>query len=402
MKQIPTSETVLEGHRDSVNTLKFNADLSFLLSGDNSGFIIIWDLVLRAPFQKIDASCAGSVTSVCWINLLKNVTPGEDDPAFAFAVGIGTGIMAINRQFSESCPFEFVKNIEAHDGPVEDIAFDRYFLRLASAGAGYPQVWDLRSADILKPLAPPPSGFHPYICKGVHFADRGESLVATYTESHIVMKYLVEPWTYKESRLVQTRIGFSILDGDNLFISNLSNGIDLYSLRTMQRLRHFESVVTVNVPFQIALARQALDRVILGDARGTLQVYDRATGELVQRLEHKAKGRIQVIDAGSTPEAEYIAAASSSALCQSAVIQLWHLKESCQVPQTPTSMNSSKARFMKLLQIGLICIFINVIFLYVVINFIIIPDLNRDRSPEERHMFQEKQTSLVPYTPFFI
>ena len=64
----------------------------------------------------------------------------------------------------------------------------------------------------------------------------------------------------------------------------------------MQRLRHFESVVTVNVPFQIALARHALDRVILGDARGTLQVYDRATGELVQRLEHKAKGRIQVID----------------------------------------------------------------------------------------------------------
>ena len=87
MKQIPTSETVLEGHRDSVNTMKFNADLTFLLSGgtlfyssiilitvltdclDNSGFIIIWDLVLRAPFQKIDAALdpslpfAGSIYS---------------------------------------------------------------------------------------------------------------------------------------------------------------------------------------------------------------------------------------------------------------------------------------------------------------------------------------------------
>jgi len=90
--------------------------------------------------------------------------------------------------------------------------------------------------------------------------------------------------------------GFSILDGDNFFISNLSNGIDLYSLRTMQRLRHYESVVTVNVPFQIALARQALDRVVLGDAKGILQVYDRATGELVQRLHHKTKGRVQVVD----------------------------------------------------------------------------------------------------------
>src|ERR1700734_3685152 len=90
--------------------------------------------------------------------------------------------------------------------------------------------------------------------------------------------------------------GFSILDGDNLFISNLSNGIDLYSLRTMQRLRHYESVVTVNIPFQIALARQALDRVVLGDAKGILQVYDRATGELVQHLEHNTKGRVQVVD----------------------------------------------------------------------------------------------------------
>jgi hypothetical protein len=90
--------------------------------------------------------------------------------------------------------------------------------------------------------------------------------------------------------------GFSVLDGDNLFISNLSNGIDLYSLRTMQRLRHYESVVTVNIPFQIALARQALDRVVLGDAKGILQVYDRATGELVQHLEHNTKGRVQVVD----------------------------------------------------------------------------------------------------------
>lgn len=90
--------------------------------------------------------------------------------------------------------------------------------------------------------------------------------------------------------------GFSILDGDNLFVSNLSNGIDLYSLRTMQRLRHYESLVTVNIPFQIALARQALDRVVLGDARGRLQVYDRATGELVHRLEHKTKGRVQIVD----------------------------------------------------------------------------------------------------------
>ena len=42
------------------------------------------------------------------------------------------------------------------------------------------------SPDVLHRVSPPPSGFRPYICKGVHFTDRGESLVATYTESHTV------------------------------------------------------------------------------------------------------------------------------------------------------------------------------------------------------------------------
>jgi len=68
-------------------------------------------------------------------------------------------------------------------------------------------------------------------------------------------------------------------------------------------------------------------------------------------------------------------------------------------------MPSSKARFLTLLRIGLICIFINGIFLYVVIKFVIIPSLDRDRSPEEfgqtssLGQILEKQTSsLVPYT----
>ena len=78
---------------------------------DNSGLIVVWDLALRAPFQQIDASCAGSVTSICWINLLKNITPGEDDPAPAFAVGFGTGTIAIYRQTLENvsvfCHFSF-------------------------------------------------------------------------------------------------------------------------------------------------------------------------------------------------------------------------------------------------------------------------------------------------------
>jgi WD40 repeat protein len=107
--------------------------------------------------------------------------------------------------------------------------------------------------------------------------------------------------------------GFSFVDGDSLFISNLSNGVDLYSLRTMQRLRHYEVPVTINVPFQVALARQNFDRVVVGSVDGTVRVYDRATGELVHCLGHKVKGRVQVVDV-SDPMFQHACAVSDKIL----------------------------------------------------------------------------------------
>jgi len=42
------------------------------------------------------------------------------------------------------------------------------------------------TSDVLHRVSPPQFGLRPYICKGVHFTDRGECLVVTYTESHTV------------------------------------------------------------------------------------------------------------------------------------------------------------------------------------------------------------------------
>ena len=267
------SSIVLDGHPDSVNAVKFDADLSMLLSGgksfvkssvclpnyillpDNSGRIIICDLGSHKPLQTIDASFASSATSLYWINVLKYGTTDEN-PSPAFAVGFGTGIVAIYRQSLENVRnlksflehdiycflqhlFEFVKNIEAHDGPVEDLAFDRFFLRLASAGAGYPQVWGLgtsilivRSLDLM---------FRQVLRMFfIEFPHRSPDSVHTYARAYILltevkalwspipslipcksmchisifssltsllrMKYIIEPWSFKSSRLLQTRM----------------------------------------------------------------------------------------------------------------------------------------------------------------------------------------------------
>ena len=176
-----------------------------------------------------------------------------------------------------------------------------------------------------KPLVLPLSGLHPYICKGVHFTDRGESLVATYTESHTVWvsfycngHHLWEvhlEWNMSLNPGLLRRaisfkheckckcIGFqqlwsmmhsrfSILEGDNLFISNLSNSINLYSICTMQRLWvcHYCQYTSSDCSCVASSWSHCFGRY-----KG-FQVYDRTTGELVDHLEHKTKGCIQVVD----------------------------------------------------------------------------------------------------------
>ena len=69
---------------------------------DNSGRIIVWDLGSREPLQTIDATFAGSVTSLCWINVGTADESPSESPSPAFAVGFGTGIIAIYKQSSEN------------------------------------------------------------------------------------------------------------------------------------------------------------------------------------------------------------------------------------------------------------------------------------------------------------
>ena len=64
----------------------------------------------------------------------------------------------------------------------------------------------------------------------------------------------------------------------------------------MQCIRHYKHAVTINIPLQVTLARQALDWVVLGGVDGIIHVYDRATGELVHQLEDQVGGRVQVVE----------------------------------------------------------------------------------------------------------
>ena len=124
--------------------------------------------------------------------------------------------------------FEFVKNIEAHDRPIKDLAFDRFFLRLASTGASYPKsgAWAMlqQVLQILFINSPHPSldSIHTFArvyillikvkaswspipnlipCKLMCLILKFFSLTSLFR-----MKYTIKPWTLKSSCLLQTRM----------------------------------------------------------------------------------------------------------------------------------------------------------------------------------------------------
>ena len=67
--------------------------------------------------------------------------------------------------------------------------------------------------------------------------------------------------------------------------------------------------MTINVPIQVALARQNLDCVVVG-VDSAIHIYDCATGELVHSLGHKVKGHVQVVDV-STDVLTYLCAVAN-------------------------------------------------------------------------------------------
>jgi hypothetical protein len=98
--------------------------------------------------------------------------------------------------------YTFMSFTNAHGGPVEDLTFELTCRRLASVGHGSLQVWELKSdrkkttttfepheteviPDALRPLHPLTERI-PMVSRSVQFADRGDSVLVFYLESHEV------------------------------------------------------------------------------------------------------------------------------------------------------------------------------------------------------------------------
>jgi len=79
--------------------------------------------------------------------------------------------------------------------------------------------------------------------------------------------------------------GSTCLDGQQLFIANLCDGVDHYSLPTMHRSQTYHHTILVNIPLQISVARK-LGWVRVGGDNGFARVFNYQTGAFHEKLNH--------------------------------------------------------------------------------------------------------------------
>ncbi|KIJ26635.1 hypothetical protein M422DRAFT_272270 [Sphaerobolus stellatus SS14] len=121
----------LEGHKASVNSVRFCPEGELLATGDNEGYVFLWTTTTGNVFDRIRVSGSGAITDILWaINAQNQLGP-------FFSTADGSIFVYTDRKFS---PAGMVK---AHGSAVEMLAFDVFYRHLASVRGGELKLWDV-------------------------------------------------------------------------------------------------------------------------------------------------------------------------------------------------------------------------------------------------------------------
>ena len=169
--------------------------------------LIIWNLEDGSDQQTISVAFNGPVTSAVWMPVYQEAPNG----AFAFGTADGNLFLYTHHKvcfvistvvwaltFAQTY-YEFAFSTTAHQGAIEDIAFDPYHKRLATVGDGCLKLWEINEKHKFSftPLlyitnspfsvvasnsvtTPPKSS----ISRCVSFLDEGRDILIGFLDSH--------------------------------------------------------------------------------------------------------------------------------------------------------------------------------------------------------------------------
>ncbi|KLO04086.1 WD40 repeat-like protein, partial [Schizopora paradoxa] len=270
----------LAGHSAGIECMAISMDGLTLSSSNNDTFVIIWNIKTGEAVQKINKAYHVVISSIVWI-----VLNDSTEPAFVF--GCADGSLHLYKKQTCQRMFEFIAMETCHNSAVESLAFNPIHCRLASIGGDFPQVWKLTAAGTMA-LISNSTEQKPLVARNIFFCDDGASIVVCYLESQELMCLSIEPWAVKWSKTIPTRIGnacFCSNDGSYIYIANLTNIVDQYKFPTLERVQSFPHAIEIKRPVQVSTTALGAWVVAGGDA-GFACIFDRRTGQLVQRLDH--------------------------------------------------------------------------------------------------------------------
>ncbi|TEB39415.1 WD40 repeat-like protein [Coprinellus micaceus] len=277
---IPKFEVLfnLQEHSAGTTVTKISPDGSHLLSADQEGTVIIWDLRTGRSLQRFNLSTSQGISAAIWCPVYPN------EPAEAFAIGEATGRVTIYRRL-QATNYDYASTLEAFTGPVEDIAYDPRHRRLAMAGDGCLKLFGLNGAytmSFIHSTTP-----REQIARSTGFYSDGACVFVCFLEAQHITCYAINPWAVQFDGDLDTRIGCAVLrEGGELFVSNLKDGMDVYTFPPRAiPVRNARFHIDRNFPLDVAVATSG-EFAVIGGEDGHARIYNTHLGVMDALLPH--------------------------------------------------------------------------------------------------------------------
>ncbi|KAG1786747.1 WD40-repeat-containing domain protein [Suillus plorans] len=229
--------------RFAINALCFSQDGCVLASGDDDGYIRLFDFPLGKELCRLRVATA--VTSLLW-------HPNKPD---VILIDDARGIVTVMNLHAEAQGFSLRTGVNA---PVDTLAYDACNECLA-VGVGTDIVLFNHPEDpwtFGSNIPPPPMASMDDnrlllpLPRALKFSDNGCSLIAVYFQHGIVswqIKSLQPEWTIWPK---STHVGGACFsaDGKTVIVSNFSDGFDCYNISNGKHLANLPTPIIHNVP----------------------------------------------------------------------------------------------------------------------------------------------------------
>ncbi|KAF8724437.1 hypothetical protein AX14_008812 [Amanita brunnescens Koide BX004] len=293
---LPTRRLAGE-HGDSVISLAFSTKGRYLASGSDDSILVIWDVEAgtKVFFFRLDSPAL----SLVWDSHREDrLFVGCMDGTAAFIdklqgalVPILTGLRHTPVYALAADPFAQPCRIAIGAGPEVHIA-------TAISESHYATNSILPTPSTLpRGRVEEEDADDRVRARSLHFTNRGRNLVVSYLNHGIVcwdVATSAQLWCIEPTH-THRHIGFSAISPDEteIAISNLSTGVDVYSLKSMMKIRSFSDTILPDTNYPIGVEFLANGSFVSsGSHTGRPCVWEKHSCAVFQVLDHGLPGKL--------------------------------------------------------------------------------------------------------------